>query len=424
MFVSSKIIKSINNRWLFSTNHKQTQVRFYRKETKLLFHCWYVDVKSPLFQFHGGYIKTYHRLEFKRLDVRETGQYFSKNWIDMRKFSAEVKFNTKLQRLPYYKKETERLWRTIKARNAELAEYKQKLKHVWQNRSLIDKINSRFQKNVDSTNDTPLEKLKDISGEIGGQFNGVTDELISDHQIEFLEAMRKVDLQLCRAKIEMIVNTNMKLDAECDLAIKYHKFLKFLHQQYQLDDHLGDQSEGTFEALLEANNAFLEAQKLVKSEPKMRWGDEDSVVEETGSQPFSSQPDDWSPKDLTLSSPAEAGLTEGGWVDTGAGTGLGFLSYLEPTSLYGILCSEFLYLFYSYSGVLYLVGYVIIFLPRLNLIIAIKLWSKNLAFNLSPRMIQFSKSLLRTFLFEYSFLVPRIWAFVSQFIKKTLQTDW
>lgn len=158
--------------------------------------------------------------------------------------------------------------------------------------------------------------------------------------------MRKVDDQLCRAKINTLVNTQIKLDAEYDMAIKYHKFLKFLHQQYQLDDRLGEQ--GTFEGLLEANNSFLQAQQLVKSEPKMIWENENPVMEETGSQSFSSQPDDWSPEDLTPLGPVEAALTRGGRVDTGAGTGLGFLSYLEPTNLYGILCSDLICVCYSY----------------------------------------------------------------------------
>jgi hypothetical protein len=100
---------------------------------------------------------------------------------------------------------------------------------------------------------------------------------------------------------------------------------------------------------------------------------------------------------------------------------------LENISVYDILCSDCIYLFSSYWAVFYSIGYVILFWPKISLFIdyqGIKLWCKNLAWNLLISMIHFFKSLVSTFLFEYSFFVPRIWVFIYQLIKKAGQTDW
>ena len=419
---------------------KNLQVRSYMKEITFLFNCWYLDVEKDSFWKRGAYVRAYQNLQFKRLDTLEGGQFFSTHWIEMRKMSPQMRINSKLKELPHYKEETERFLKNIKAKNMELEECKQKLDNLYQDCSFIDKINSKFQKHLDNAEPSADERLQKVTEETLGLVKGIHVEVTSDDQVAILEAMRKLDFDLFQSRMELLVNTYVKSDLEYDLALKYHKFLKSLQQQYELDAHLGPQ--GTLQDLIDADNSFVEVQKLLKLKPKMKWKDfnqslrdslsletssENSIMKETGPQSFVYEPDIESSEDLPFVAPVEDALRRGGPLDTGAGTGLRLFSYLENISVYDILCSDCIYLFSSYWGVFYSIGYVILFWPKISLFIdyqGIKLWCKNLAWNLLISKIHFFKSLVSTFLFEYSFFIPRIWVLISHLIKKTAQTDW
>jgi len=181
----------------------------------------------------------------------------------------------------------------------------------------------------------------------------------------------------------------------------------------------------------------------LRLEPNFKWGQFNRIlhetlktyknnqifqdVEETVPQYSADQTVVGSREDLTLEVPVEAAVRQAGRVDTGAGTGLGFLSYLENMNFYVFLSTDIISLFYCYWGVFFSIGYVIFFWPKISLFIdyqGIKLWCKNLAWNLLMFIIHVFKSLVSTFLFEYSFFVPRIWVFIYQLIKKTGRTDW
>jgi len=71
-------------------------------------------------------------------------------------------------------------------------------------------------------------------------------------------------------------------------------------------------------------------------------------VEETVPQYSADQTVVGSREDLTLEVPVEAAVTQAGRVDTGAGTGLGFLSYLENMNFYVFLSTDIISLFYCY----------------------------------------------------------------------------
>jgi hypothetical protein len=163
----------------------------------------------------------------------------------------------------------------------------------------------------------------------------------------------------------------------------------------------------------------------LRLEPKFQWNQFNHILNETldtykNNQIFH--------EDLSLEVPVEAAVPQAGWVDTGAGTGLGVLrSYLENVNFYVFLSTDIISLFYCHWGVFFIIGYVIVFRRKISLFIdyqGIKLWCKTLISDLLMLIIHFFKSLVCTFLFEYSFFVPRIWVFIYQLIKKAGQTDW
>jgi hypothetical protein len=182
--------------------------------------------------------------------------------------SPQMRINSKLKELPHYKEETERFLKNIKAKNMELEECKQKLDNLYQDCSFIDKINSKFQKHLDNAEPSADERLQKVTEETLGLVKGIHVEVTSDDQVAILEAMRKLDFDLFQSRMELLVNTYVKSDLEYDLALKYHKFLKSLQQQYELDAHLGPQ--GTLQDLIDADNSFVEVQKLLKLKPKMK----------------------------------------------------------------------------------------------------------------------------------------------------------
>ena len=183
--------------------------------------------------------------------------------------APEIRYNEFLQDLPQYKMEAEKFWTGVNARYTEMSRSKQQMEYSLSQRRLFsERITSRFEKHLNNSNLSPHDRLKEVSEEVLGRFNGINHEVPSEDQVAFLERMRNLDFNIFERQMEVLTKTYFKLDLEYDYALKYHKFLNSLHQQYELDARLGPQE--TLQGLIDADNDFLQAQQLLKSEPKFQ----------------------------------------------------------------------------------------------------------------------------------------------------------
>jgi hypothetical protein len=165
--------------------------------------------------------------------------------------------------------EAEKFWTGVNARYTEMAQAKQRLEYsLLQRRLFSERITSRFQNHLNNSNPSPHDRLKEVSEEVFGRFKGINQEVASEDQVAFLERMRNLDFNIFERQMEFLTKTYFKLDLEYDYALKYHKFLNSLHQHSKLEARLGPQ--GTPQGLLDADNSFLQAQKLLKMEPKFQ----------------------------------------------------------------------------------------------------------------------------------------------------------
>jgi hypothetical protein len=165
--------------------------------------------------------------------------------------------------------EAEKFWTGVNARYTEMAQAKQQMEYsLLQRRLFSEKITSRFNKHLKNSNPSPDDRLKEVSEEVLGRFKGINQEVTSEDQVAFLERMRNLDFNIFEKKMELLTKTYFKLDLEYDYALKYHRFLNSLHQHYKLEARLGRQ--GTPQGLIDADNNFLEAQKLLRLEPKFQ----------------------------------------------------------------------------------------------------------------------------------------------------------